>query len=205
MQEYFVYFNFFKRKDRDKRFGEGRRRSRQGFFYSRRDGPAPLEAATRIGIPIESGWYRVIYAPGCAFAPPGAFFGLERRDGRTYPPVPAAANVGADAERSCSRRRSVTDAACPLRVLIGPQVLVLLGSSTERRCAERRDLSGGRERRDGQLITKILRGQFRTTVRTSPLSFLGRPKPFFSFWQRKKRMVLEKYSKMNIQQKEFVT
>ena len=191
MQEYFVYFKFFKRKDRDKRFSEGRRRSRQGFFYSRRDGPAPLEAATRIGIPIESGWYRVIYAPGCAFAPPGAFFGLERRDGRTYPPVPAAANVGADAERSCSRRRSVTDAACPLRVLIGPQVLVLLGSSTERRSAERRDLSGGRERRDGQLITKILRGQFRTTVRTSPLSFLGRPKPFFSFWQRKKRMVLE--------------
>ena len=191
MQEYFVYFKFFKRKDRDKRFGEGRRRSRQGFFYSRRDGPAPLEAATRIGIPIESGWYRVIYAPGCAFAPPGAFFGLERRDGRTYPPVPAAANVGADAERSCSRRRSVTDAACPLRVLIGPQVLVLLRGSAERRCAERRDLSGGRERRDGQLITKILRGQFRTTVRTSPLSFLGRPKPFFSFWQRKKRMVLE--------------
>ena len=29
-------------------------------------------------------------------------------------------SVGADAERSCSRRRSVTDAACPLRVLIGP-------------------------------------------------------------------------------------
>ena len=28
-------------------------------------------------------------------------------------------SVGADAERSCSRRRSVTDAACPLRVLIG--------------------------------------------------------------------------------------
>ena len=27
---------------------------------------------------------------------------------------------GADAERSCSRRRSVTDAACPSRVLIGP-------------------------------------------------------------------------------------
>ena len=27
--------------------------------------------------------------------------------------------VGTDAERSCSRRRSVTDAACPLRVLIG--------------------------------------------------------------------------------------
>ena len=27
---------------------------------------------------------------------------------------------GADAERSCSRRRNVTDAACPLRVLIGP-------------------------------------------------------------------------------------
>ena len=117
---------------------------------------------------------------------------------------PTIEYVGADAERSCSRRRSVTDAACPLRVLIGPQVLVLLGSSTERRCAERRDLSGGRERRDGQLITKILRGQFRTTVHTSPLSFLGRPKPFFSFWQRKKRMVLEKYSKMNIQQKEFV-
>ena len=145
MQEYFVYFKFFKRKDRDKRFSEGRRRSRQGFFYSRRDGPAPLEAATRIGIPIESGWYRVIYAPGCAFAPPGAFFGLERRDGRTYPPVPAAANVGADAERSCSRRRSVTDAACPLRVLIGPQVLVLLRGSAERRCAERRDLSEGRD------------------------------------------------------------
>ena len=191
MQEYFVYFKFFKRKDRDKRFGEGRRRSRQGFFYSRRDGSTPLQVVMRIGIPIESGWYRVIYAPGCAFAPPGAFFGLECRGGRPNPPVPAAANVGADAERSCSRRRSVTDAACPLRVLIGPQVLVLLGSSTERRCAERRDLSGGRERRDGQLITKILRGQFRTTVRTSPLSFLGRPKPFFSFWQRKKRMVLE--------------
>ena len=28
--------------------------------------------------------------------------------------------VRADAERSCSRRRSVTDAACPSRVLIGP-------------------------------------------------------------------------------------
>ena len=44
-----MYFKFFKRKDRDKRFGEGRRRSRQGFFYSRRDGPAPLEAAMRAG------------------------------------------------------------------------------------------------------------------------------------------------------------
>ena len=53
--------------------------------------------------------------------------------------------VGADAERSCSRRRSVTDAACPLRVLIGPQVLVLLRGSAERRCAERRDLSEGRD------------------------------------------------------------
>ena len=73
MQEYFVYFKFFKRKDRDKRFGEGRRRSRQGFFYSRRDGPAPLEAATRIGIPIESGWYRVIYAPDCASRSQGRF------------------------------------------------------------------------------------------------------------------------------------
>ena len=86
-----MYFKFFKRKDRDKRFGEGRRRSRQGFFYSRRDGSTPLQVVMRIGIPIESGWYRVIYAPGCAFAPPGAFFGLERRDGRPYPPVPAAA------------------------------------------------------------------------------------------------------------------
>ena len=53
--------------------------------------------------------------------------------------------VGADAERSCSRRRSVTDAACPLRVLIGPQVLVLLRGSAERRCAEHRDLSEGRD------------------------------------------------------------
>ena len=53
--------------------------------------------------------------------------------------------VGADAERSCSRRRSVTDAACPLRVRIGPQVLVLLRGSAERRCAERRDLSEGRD------------------------------------------------------------
>ena len=33
---------------------------------------------------------------------------------------PTIEYVGADAERSCSRRRSVTDAACPLRVLIGP-------------------------------------------------------------------------------------
>ena len=33
---------------------------------------------------------------------------------------PTIEYVGADAERSCSRRRSVTDAACPSRVLIGP-------------------------------------------------------------------------------------
>ena len=58
---------------------------------------------------------------------------------------PTIEYVGADAERSCSRRRSVTDAACPLRVLIGPQVLVLLRGSAERRCAERRDLSEGRD------------------------------------------------------------
>ena len=63
--------------------------------------------------------------------------------------------VGADAERSCSRRRSVTDAACPLRVLIGPQVLVLLRGSAERRCAERRDLSGGRDERNGRLMDEI--------------------------------------------------
>ena len=35
---------------------------------------------------------------------------------------PTIEYVGADAERSCSRRRSVTDAACPLRVLIGLKV-----------------------------------------------------------------------------------
>ncbi len=63
--------------------------------------------------------------------------------------------AGADAERSCSRRRSVTDAACPLRVLIGPQTSVLLRSSAERRCAERRDLSGGRDERNGQLMTRV--------------------------------------------------
>ena len=40
-------------------------------------------------------------------------------------------------------------------VLIGPQAFVLLCSCTERRCAERRDLSGGRERRDGQLESEI--------------------------------------------------
>ena len=33
-----------------------------------------------------------------------------------------SAPVGADAKRSCSRRKSVTDAACPLRVLIGLKV-----------------------------------------------------------------------------------
>ncbi len=33
---------------------------------------------------------------------------------------PTIEYVEADAERSCSRRRSVTDAACPLRVLIDP-------------------------------------------------------------------------------------
>ena len=47
------------------------------------------------------------------------------RGGRPCPPVLRLSDtlpvvfVGADAERSCSRRRSVTDAACPLRVLIG--------------------------------------------------------------------------------------
>ena len=40
-------------------------------------------------------------------------------------------------------------------VLIGPQAFVLLCSSAERRCAERRDLSGGRERWDGRLTTEI--------------------------------------------------
>ena len=39
--------------------------------------------------------------------------------------------------------------------LIGPQALVLLSSSAERRCAERRDLSGGRDGRDGQLMAEI--------------------------------------------------
>ena len=50
--------------------------------------------------------------------------------------------------------------ACPLRVLIGPQVLVLLGSSTERRCAERRDLSGGRDGWDGRLKAGIFLRKF---------------------------------------------
>ena len=63
--------------------------------------------------------------------------------------------AGADAERSCSRRRSVTDAACPLRVLIGPPVLVLLRGSAERRCAERRDLSEGRDGRNGRMMAEI--------------------------------------------------
>ena len=40
-------------------------------------------------------------------------------------------------------------------VLIGPQAFVLLCSCTERRCAERRDLSGGRDGRDGQLMAEI--------------------------------------------------
>ena len=64
----------------------------------------------------------------------------------------------------------------------------VVSSSAERRCAERRDLSGGRDERDGQLMAEIFRVKFRTTVRIGPLSFLGRLKPFFSFWQRKKRM-----------------
>ena len=36
-----------------------------------------------------------------------------------------------------------------------PLILVLLCSSAERRCAERRDLSGGRDWHNGQLITEI--------------------------------------------------
>ena len=39
--------------------------------------------------------------------------------------------------------------------LIGPKAFVLLCSCTERRCAERRDLSGGRVWRDGQLMAEI--------------------------------------------------
>ena len=39
--------------------------------------------------------------------------------------------------------------------LISPQVLVLLRGSAERRCAERRDLSGGRDECDGQLMAEI--------------------------------------------------
>ena len=39
--------------------------------------------------------------------------------------------------------------------LIGPKAFVLLCSCTERRCAERRDLSGGRVWRDGQLMAGI--------------------------------------------------
>ena len=39
---------------------------------------------------------------------------------------------------------------------IGPKALVLLCSSAERRCAERRDLSGGRDLRDGQLESEII-------------------------------------------------
>ena len=39
--------------------------------------------------------------------------------------------------------------------LIGPKALVLLRSFAERRCAERRDLSGGRDERDGQLMAEI--------------------------------------------------
>ena len=39
--------------------------------------------------------------------------------------------------------------------LIGPQAFVLLCSCTERRCAERRDLSGGRDECDGQLMAEI--------------------------------------------------
>ena len=39
--------------------------------------------------------------------------------------------------------------------LIGPKAFVLLCSCTERRCAERRDLSGGRDERDGQLMAEI--------------------------------------------------
>ena len=53
------------------------------------------------------------------------FFLAQRIEARTGHPlyrfsaVRPVVLVGADAERSCSRRRSVTDAACPLRVLIG--------------------------------------------------------------------------------------
>ena len=64
----------------------------------------------------------------CRDRRPARSSGLRRTSCRGGRPCPPASSifcrtslmfVGADAERSCSRRRSVTDAACPLRVLIG--------------------------------------------------------------------------------------
>ena len=54
-------------------------------------------------------------------------------------------------------KRLFTDTQHPVGAddSVRPQTSVLLCSSAERRCAERRDLSGGRDGRDGQLMAEI--------------------------------------------------
>ena len=54
-------------------------------------------------------------------------------------------------------KRLFTDTQHPVGAddSVRPQTSVLLCSSAERRCAERRDLSGGRVWRDGQLMAEI--------------------------------------------------
>ena len=61
-------------------------------------------------------------------------------------------SVGADAERSCSRRRSVTDAACPLRVLIGPFLNPFFSFSARKK----RTVSICQEKKEGKARTVVL-------------------------------------------------
>ena len=61
-------------------------------------------------------------------------------------------SVGADAERSCSRRRSVTDAACPLRVLIGPFLNPFFSFSARKK----RTVSIFQEKKEGKVRTVVL-------------------------------------------------
>ena len=70
---------------------------------------------------------------------------------------------------------------------VRPQTSVLLCSSAERRCAERRDLSGGRGWRDGQLMAEIFLSQIQDngTHRALFLFLEARNRSFLSEGERK--------------------
>ena len=118
------------------------------------------------------------------------------RTGLVYADVPGACGDhaliafqhGVDHRGVCLRAAIASEEASCIPLPPGRRKLHIRSLLLTPRCAARRDLSGGRVWCNGQLESEIFRVKFRTTVRTGPLSFLGRLKPFFSFWQRKKRM-----------------
>ena len=107
------------------------------------------------------------------------FFLIQRIEARTGHPlyrfsaVRPVALVGADAERSCSRRRSVTDAACPSRVLIGPLARFEIHLYTRR---------GGR-------LCPLKGPLYQEGAVCAPRRLGEFLNPFFSFSSRKKRTV----------------